>query len=205
MVNPGIKPIPAVSITALRSHGQLHQLTVVGWQFVGMTEQSSLTGQISLLPEPSNPMDQGAILVLEDGIKVGYVLRRTIAPVHYLLTNFLTQLREDEDLHPEEMRLPMLVNLIEVDDRGRLHGSIKILGITTNGEVDDTPVDFDPLVPLERFKEWEAQLKVVAEGEESITHRRSIAYGEPVSLGIVKNYCKVNYPDLEYVSATPQA
>ncbi len=203
MSTSGIMPIPAISVSAIETQATVSQLSVVGWQFVGQQSPPTLTGSVSLLPEPTNPIDQGAVLVLEDGIKVGYLLRKTIGPVHFLLANFLTQLRAEEGYHTDEMELPLLINLIQPDDRGRIHGSLRVVGLDRSGDAESFPVILDPIIPVERFTHWEAELLVTKDGEEPVTHRRSVIYPAPVSLAMVRNYCGHKYPDLRYVSAVP--
>lgn len=202
MAHSGISAIPATTISLLQTSASINQLTVVGWQFVGQPAPPKLLGVVTLLPEPTNPMDAGAVLVLEDGIKVGYLLRRTIAPVHFLLANFLTKLRDESDYHPSEMGLPLLINLIEADDTGKAHGSLKVVGLDRNGEAEDHPITMVPVYEVARHVSWEAELRVV-DSPDKVVHRRRIDYPTPVSAGLIRSYCIQRYPDLEYVSATP--
>lgn len=155
-------------------------LGVVGWQYLGLQKPSPLlSDQIILRPDIDNPVDAGAVLVIEGETAVGYVRRQDLAPVHRLLENHFAHLCDQRGFHIEEMKGPVVINAISKQDDGRDWGSLLVLGLS------GAPFRLSGDHNVERFREWSA-----TGTRDGAPVKRSIKYGWPVSKAMVSSYLK---------------
>ena len=191
---PSIDPLPIPVVSNLRTTATVIPIKVVGGKFMGLDKLSDLMGStIQLVPEPDNPVDPNAILVLEDGIKIGYVSRKCLAPLHTLLGEHLTHLRKQQAYHVDEMACPMILNNVSRGDDGKPYGEILVVGLNQMG-AEDLGVTAEPRDQVPRKSEWRI---TVRNGGSART--RVVRYEVPVSRAMVENYCSNTYPDSEVI------
>jgi len=171
-------------------------------KFVGMEDPDPLTGEISLLPEPSNPSDPGAILVLRDGVKIGYVARRCLNPLHSLLSGYLSHIRAQHGFHPQELDFPLLVNLIGPDDRGAPYGSLQIVGLDEMSLPEGAPQPDFLAEPFDQVTTSCMWLLVMQLKDSSTSSCRTVTWRYPVSEAVVRRYAG-SFTEFTMVSATP--
>ena len=196
---PVIRPIHAIPLAAIKSRVPVRSIKAIGHQFCGQSSVPALTGRVSLVLEPSNPVDPNAIAILEDGVKVSYVAKTHLHWVHALIVNHFSKVRGQEGMHVEEMSYPILAVLIEPDDRGALYGSVVVIGMEGDFGASEGICEATPLTKVPRSCKWLVTLDAMQVGENTPSVLDCV-YDEPVSEALVRRYyARKGYPPLSVV------